>query len=626
MSDMSNTIKASNAASGASSIRQETTARMPNISNWTPHIISLGTRSTALVSKMAGMVAKSVQTVDETWRDWGTKLYPTPGGYSYIDLLNVVLNNAVLFMGCCLRAEMATNSGFFVENAVGKRENKRKNASFLYEWGNDHLKWRAGGGIGGLITVIQQMLKDYHMFGCGFLECLPPEVAPAEQRDITRFRTVGVAHLPRLQVRLLKPEKSAIKVGNKDVYKYDPRDLLFPRLAYCGGGLSTASVPYGDIVYLKAYGDTRKINMYTGAVDPKCTYDQEATEFVRLRNYVPGYEEGWPSWLSALQQVDVVDALAEYFRHILRNNAVPDLMVVLKGASIDEEYVRKMENKFRALRQRRKELDNHVNVIVWSLVQDSPEDAESAPDVSMEWERLNPIDGNVVHSLLDVQKQSELQLGMALRIPSQIMNYERNTGLGSGAEITAAMHVLNKLVIGPDQGLAHSLIDRIVREGLGISDVRIRLEMPSYNDPETEARIAKMWSSVKGMMLKEWRDKIGLTDLREVQESDESDGGIDDIGNVMVIPAADVALSLRDLRKIIEGVYKTEGDGGLSEGDLRDQLKAMFEEWMPELSGGVNNEEDGKKALKFMEEVYETVGAARKEHAANGNGADGAAK
>lgn len=534
---------------------------------FSPSMIRLGqeeTRASKLLSRIRD-TAKSVQVPDESWESIGSIMYDTPMGASYRELRDVVLNNSVLMMGVMVRSQLATDSGFYIEGSGGKRVDRGSKKQSLEDWAKDHTMWRCGGGIGGICQVVQQVLVDRHMFGSGMLELLPPQV-----RGAGRARIAGVAHLPRMNVRMLRPRKYSRKTGGQVIEYYEPQDIVFPRMAYSSGLINPYGQTFGTIRYIKAFGDDRRINSFTGEPDQSCAYEDEATEYVRLRNYVPGYEEGYPEWLSALQCLDITDALKSYFSHVMRNNAIPDLMVVLKGVGIDQEYVRKMENKFRSVRQRRERLENHVNVIVWSIeddvIGDDEDDGGPGPEKGIEFKELNPIDGNTIRALLEVEKRNELGIAMTMRIPSQLLNYEKNTGLGSGAEIVAAINLMKSLVIGPDQGKVHELLDRIVRDGRGIRDYRLRLESPSYNDPKAEAEIAALWSAVRGMFIDEIRDKIGLADLASASKPAPGEKGLD-IGKVMMMPAKDRAMTVETL----ENMFKNAGE--LPPGDEKDEAQ-----------------------------------------------------
>jgi hypothetical protein len=579
--------------------------------------------------RLATVQARSLQGTAELWSEWGDKLYSTPGGFSYEEIRDITLSNPVLCVGIRARAGMAVDSGYYIEQVSGERARSRV-ARELRRWADDHLLWRAGGGLGGLCQVIKQMLIDRHSFGCGFLELLPPAEQGVAYGTRRNPLVAGVAHLSRMNVRVLRPEKRKIELKNgRYVTQYDPDDLLFPRLVYVPSGVTKSDVlNAGNIRFLKAFGDPRKINAYTGKVDPHCAWEEEATYYLRSRVYVPGYEEGCPEWWCALSSLDVVDACSEYFRHILRNNAVPDLMVVVKGATIDEDYVTRMENKFRKLRQRWNNLDSHVNVIVWSLVDDRIGDDDydgEPPDMDMEWERLNPIDGNTVRALMELKKREELKIAATLRIPSQFLNYERNTGIGSGAEIMAALHAMTRLVIGPDQEIVNALLRRIVAGGRGIKDYVLRLEQPSYNDPETEAKIARMWSLVSGLTIDEIRDKIGVCDLREAMRpsSDAQREGVVDVGKIIVMPSANAALSIGDLEKIIASVFGPSlGDASLSsdrfadmgtspadelpEGTTKERLRGMLKQWF-QRDAERGEELTAERAWKIAQEVRQAA-------------------
>jgi len=527
--------------------------------------------------------ARTAQLPDAAWSRTGSRLYPTPNNISYYDLRSIVLQNSVLFTGITTRASMAVRSGFYVErNSTAKHS--AANEMFLREWARDHLRWRSGAGTGGLCSVLMQLAMDRHWFGCGHLELLPADPKERARKRLTRRpgqpesrgRIEAVAHLPRLNVRLLRPVPQVKNVGGRRVEVYSPLDLIYPQLAYSPDPVeSNVFFTSTNGRFLKAFGDPRRINMFTGEEEKNLSPEYEATEYIRLRNYVPGYEEGWPEWLSAIMHVDIVDAATEYFRHVLRNNAIPDLMVILKGVEYDKNLTRKLENKFRDVRDRRKNLGYHTNIIVWNLFEDMVGSGDAMfgqpPTVDVTIERMNPVDGNVIRAMLELLKRSELQICMALRMPNQLMNYERNTGIGSGAEITAAVHMVTRLVIGPDQEMIHELLDRIVVEGLGITDYRIRLEQPAYNDPETEAKIARLWSLVQGMTIDEVRDKIGLPRLKEALIPPEDEDDVD-VGKTLIVPAANVVLTLDDLKLIFEaatGGDKYLGDyGGAGEDDM----------------------------------------------------------
>lgn len=549
-----------------------------------------GGRGKSLVQRMAESAPRSIQEPEGRWSSVGDRLYPLPGGETFSSMANLVLTSSMLSIGTLARASMAVDSGYYVERVPSEGQASERVSNSLLRWVGDHTKWRAGGGTGGLTEVIRQFMIDRLWFGAGFLEILPPS-SKYGTKSGSRSSVAGVAHLPRMSVRMLRPSKKVFNVGGRKVERYDPLDLIYPMLAYSSSGVTSGR---SALTYIKAFGDERKINASTGLADRRCSWDEEATSYVRLRNYVPGFEEGCPEWWSALSHIDTIDAVTEYFRHVLRNNGVPDLMVVLKGGTIDKDYVRKMENKFRQLSQKRRSEGNYVNIIVWHLANDDlVDDADDLDDyepaeMDMSWERLNPIDGNVVRSLADLRKRDELQVASSLRIPAQLLNFERNTGIGSGAEISAAIHLVVKLVIGPDQTRINSILDRIVRDGRNISEYRLRLEQPSYNDPMEEAKMAKMWSMVSGLHLDEIRDKIGLGSLRDAMK--HAPGNEVDIGKVVLVPNASTAISLHDMELMAAGVYGNDvlsdkssdamslGEG-LPDGDAKDSIKALFDEW-----------------------------------------------
>lgn len=579
------------------------------------------------------------------WGSFSGQFYPTPGGYSYEQLRDVVLATDILLTAISARASAVADNKCMIHRVDGAVEVSSGNKAFLAGWVKDSSMWRAGGGTGGIQEVFRRVLSDRYMFGAGVMEMLPPDSEVAYIRDA---RVAGVAHIPRANTRILRPKVTRRAVGGVSYSEYDKDDIVYPRMIYSAGGIGPAGLQAGapsDLRYLKSFGDERQINAYTGEVGGNAGWEDMATEYMRMVNYVSGYEGGWPEWYSAVKHVDIIDAGNDYFRSMLRNNGIPDLAVVLKGASIDDEYVRRLENKFRKIGENRAGSEKFINIVVFSLVRDElgeDDDDEALPEMDMDITRLNPMDGNIIRALMSLRERAEQRVASALRVPNQMLNFERNTGLGSGAEITSAMVMFLKLVVVPEQSRIHAMLDRITSEGLGITDYQIRLKAPSYNEPETEARIAKLWSTVMGLTIDELRDKSGLLPMRDGLKPTPGIAAGSDVGKVMIIPPGNAALPLSALKAVLTAAYgpgsvssllgggakpaagpqDKQADGGvddppdgvrnlsmLPEGSARSKLREDLRRWFP----GLGRDASGEDYAAVIADIESVVARARKQ-------------
>lgn len=535
---------------------------------------------------------RSLQMPSDPFTNYSGNLYPLPGGLAYSQLLQCIATNPTLFTSISARAVLMAMGGVEIVKAPGIETANPDNKTRLNAFISTEQLWRAGAGIFGLGSVIEQFTWDHLAFGCGHLEALPGSVASTRSKvkskniyDPNNPRIVGVAHLPRLNVRLIRPNTLMNKIAGTSISKVSAEELMYPKLLYSQVEMSSAGTTANTIgyqCYLKSFGDTRIIDLQTGEASDNTPLERQATEFLRWRTYFPGYEEGWAEWVSCLENVNQVDSISRYYTHLFRRNAIPDLIMIVRNAKVSDKYGSEAEEKFRAIRQRREHNDNYTAVAVFDFPAVKNDKTGEVIKVEIELHKLNPLEGPVIQSVLEMEERADRKIAMALRMPAQLINYPTKGGLGGGSELRAVVKMLSQLVIVPDQQKIHGLLDQIVTLGLGIPDWRIRLVPPDYNDPEVEAKIYQAIDGIKSMMVGEKRAFMGYGSLREIMEQAEADsakqgtGTTFDPDRIFVMGMSDQLVPLSDV-ELLAGHVTTPDKGGLPEGDEKEKAKEELE-------------------------------------------------
>ncbi len=542
--------------------------------------------------------ARTLQMPTDPFGAYAGDLYPLPGGLKYSQLLQCIATNPTLYASIATRAALTAMGGAEVVKTPGTETADLANRQRAEAFISDQHRWRAGAGVFGMGNVLEQVVWDHLGFGCGHAEALPPTSGKTAYRngviDPRNPRIVGLAHLPRLNVRLIRPKTQTSRIGWSGISKIDANDLLYPQLLYCQAEIDNAgsySTAVGYTCRLKAFGDPRIINAATGKEDDATPPELQATEYLRWRTYFPGYEEGWPEFASGLENVNQVDSISRYYTHLFRRNAIPDLIMIIRNAKVRDTYGSEAEEKFRSIRQRREHNENYTAVAIFDFPAVKNERTGEVIKVEVEIHKLNPLEGPVVQAVLEMEERADRKIAMALRMPAQLINYPTRGGLGGGSEFRAVVKMLSQLVIVPDQQKLHGLLDQVTTAGLGIPDWRIRLIPPDYNDPEVEAKIYQTIDSMKSLMVGEKRAYMGYGSLREILEqaqvdaqSADAETSTFDPDHVFVMGPGDQLASLADLQ-LLAGSLQSPETGGLPEGDERARAKQELEALVSGMDG-----------------------------------------
>jgi len=543
---------------------------------------------------------RSAQLPPDPFANFNQQLYPIPEGFqSFQAILRLIGMSQVLATAIATKATLIARMGWFPQKVSDNPDPEQRRA--LEDWIDDAvIAWP-----GGFCPIWYQVAVNRDSFGAGFIEVLPPALPPrgravrspmAELARRARFvwtgkdparaaaqppgpaaaRIAGVRHLERLHVRLMQPEQTREGHGPQQRVTFDPYDLLFPRLMYAQGGIYGATgQTWGAVRYLKAFGDPRPINTYTGKTDPDCPWEDLATEYMRWRNYWPGVEEGCFPWYPSIANIDTSSAILEYYSTQFRRNCIPDIILIVEGAEVGnaDDQSKKISEKFRSTKQIRTNEGYEPKAMVLSFTV-PPDDAtgqnNEAVRVRCRIEKLNPIDGPTIQAILNLDERIAVNsIALALRMSPRFLNYVTHGSLGGGGEAGEEFRRMTQTVIAPDQADLHVMIDQLTRDGRGITDYRARLETPNLADPKTEAETAKAWSDVRGMVLDEIRDKIGLGPLRDAMDylGDAVGSGELDPGKAVVL-GADKAMTLDEWEA--QAMFLMPPDqGGLPEGSAR---------------------------------------------------------
>ena len=234
-------------------------------------------------------------------------------------------------------------------------------------------------------------------------------------------------------------------------------------------------------------------------------------EAVMIKSYHPKTKYyGFPDWFSSTGDLVLDRSIVEHAIRNFENNLMLQFMIIVEGGELDAEGMKNMQ-KF--LRGNYKGVSNAGKTIV--LKSDSP-------DVKIKIEKLS--EGVKESGFIGTREQSRDYILASHGIASILLGVKIKGQLGGTTEARDLFKIFNETVIRPEKRKFQKIINKTLREGLGINNFHIEfrdLKIETFKDMGILVELL-----VRSGLLEENEGRALLN--FDPKDTDKDDDGIDD--------------------------------------------------------------------------------------------------
>jgi capsid portal protein len=351
-----------------------------------------------------------------------------------------------------------------------------------------------------------------------------------------------IQHVPAARLRVLRDWKGFVEVRNT------PGDGPYVFYQNYGEkvGVRRSS---GDVVYKDfepydphLHGPLDSSNLTWNLLDRKTGKPTEdlmasANEIIWLTKSHPntiyyGYTDLVPALSALVANTKINDYLLQFFE----NNTVPRYVVVIKGANVDDEF-KKLINDYFTKHIRGKA--HKTMVITLSNT--------TGKDVEVEFKRIDS--ENKEADFLQTRKANSQQIQTAHGTSPAILGIAESAELGSGKGLSQA-ELYKDRIVTPSQKYWQDQLYKVFSKGLGVIHSYLRFDPLDIRDIRMQAEVHQMYLANGALSIDEVRNEIGFETVPN--------------GNINFIRMANGALLK------IEDLSEVESTGLLEQGQSSD--------------------------------------------------------
>ncbi len=370
--------------------------------------------------------------------------------YNMEELVKFYEENTWHFRCCNLKAQVVSGLGygiFPIKEGLKEDEEYHKLKEFLERPNPDET----------IFEILNKFWIDYEALGNAYLEVV---------RNL-KGEVAEIYHIPAYTMR---------KAKNKPGY-YQVRN--------------------GNTVYLKRFNDEN---------------DEADSEVIHLKSYYPKSDYyGIPDFLPALFAA-VLDRHANTFNQsFFDNNAIPAMVMVVKGAVLSEEVKQTIGDFFRSQYQGSDKAHRLLQITV------------ETDDAEITFEKLMPEIKEA--SFLDLRRMNRDEIIAAHGVPPRLLGVMSAGQLGGRSEAFAQMQIFKETVINPRQRRLEHMLNRLVRLGLSIEKWQVKFDAFDSSSMAEDAEFVKKLVEAGVLLVNEGREILGYEplenpppNLKQIQE------------------------------------------------------------------------------------------------------------
>lgn len=344
----------------------------------------------------------------------------------------------------------------------------------------------------GFEGVLERVWMDYEAIGWGAIEVI-------RSRDM---RVRHIAHVPAPRVRVLKGWKGFTEIlnSNKFVYYQNFGEKVVSKTRK--NPITDEQEPYspfldGEIDATKL--DWNLINKETG--EPTNDYSKAANELIWITKHHSntvyyGYTDVIPALGDLLSNVNIRDYVLQYFEH----NTVPRYAITIEGAKIADPVKDLIMRYF----------NEHVK--------GKPHKTLIIPIPALRGEikvQFHKLDADVSESSYQETRKNQSQYIMTAHgVSPAIIGIAEHSELGSGKGLSQA-EIYKDRIVAPSQRRADGVINKLFRNGLGITMVELRHIPLDIRDAKAEQEVLVGYQESGTMTINEVRLKAKIGDPLE---------------------------------------------------------------------------------------------------------------
>ncbi|HZW38548.1 MAG TPA: phage portal protein [Ignavibacteriaceae bacterium] len=222
-------------------------------------------------------------------------------------------------------------------------------------------------------------------------------------------------------------------------------------------------------------------------------------EFISIKNYNPlSRFYGQPEYMGALSSIVLDRYSVEFNINKFNNNAVPESIIFIKGGILGKDAKMKIKdfftNNFKGLENRGR-----------SLILET-EDEKSTIEVKAVSQPVNEASYNVL------RENCRDEIIAAHGIPRRMLGMSDGGSLGGYNETRNQLKIFQECVITPRQKkLEYILNDLIIKKGLDLHSVEIKLNQLYVENPEADAKFYEIMIKAGILTTDEARKELGYS-------------------------------------------------------------------------------------------------------------------
>jgi len=205
---------------------------------------------------------------------------------------------------------------------------------------------------------------------------------------------------------------------------------------------------------------------------------------------------GVPDIIPAVEDILCSREIRSYFLKFFENSCIPEYLVIIKGGDVTLDLQKKIEKFFRSEYKG----EPHKTLLLSS----------DGDEFEVRLERIGEAQKEADYR--ETRKDLRDFIRMAHGMPPVILGIVDTESRGSASGLSQAEIYLNRIVKPIQSGL-HFYLDKLLKDGLGITDAVIRLEAPDVRNLEIEMRRDTNYVSHGILSINEVRSKYGYASI-----------------------------------------------------------------------------------------------------------------
>lgn len=372
-------------------------------------------------------------------------------------------------LGSCIDAYATNIAGFGYEIQSLSEDNQTE--EFLYESLFKYCSFDSS-----FTKIMKRVIADRETVGYGCFEVIRSSDG----------KPAGFTHIPAQEIRMCarqtKAQQITWKVKENGQIKEIPLKKKFRKYV---------QIVNEKLMYFKEFGDTRKMNCYTGEYSENVTEENEATEVVFFNIYCQYSPYGLPRYMGTLlNMVGSREAQELNYNYFKDGRHIP-MAILVKGGHLtkDSETVLS-EMKGGKSQHKYLVLEAEADEKAVSLV---GEEDKNRVDVD-----IKPLATVMQQDGLFQQycKNNRDIIRAAFRLPpiytGESQDYNRATS-------DTARAITEEQVFEPERAGLEEEINNLFKNAMDVYDVDLRFKAPVINDDEAKANALKIYSDMGGL-------------------------------------------------------------------------------------------------------------------------------